>query len=200
METKIVVIVTISAISIFFRWFAFNRVDSVAMEFSIVSLAVKLLETITKYRTAGIVRRDIGLCAFLFLLVAVLSCFHHANYSTLLGKIENIINEAKPDEKGETEQEKAENDIRREGLENTLPLARHAIFLTYSFFLENRFKFYVRRGKKSARENFANLINSLSKLTYKIESSDLLLTTGTQIGGLAVFTLLGGLSVYLAVC
>lgn len=199
METKLVVIVTISAISIFFRWFAFNRVDSVAMELSMVSFTVKLLDTIIKCQTEGIIWRDVGLCTILFLLVAALSGIHHAYYSNLLEKIGGIINNAKPAEDGDTEQEKATNNIRREGLDNMLPLARHAIFLTYSFYLENKLNFYVRRGKMSARENFAKVINSLSDLTYKVEPSDLLLPNGTQIGGLLAFLFLGGGAVLLAI-
>lgn len=201
MITKIVAIVAISAISIFFRWVAFNRVDSVAMELSVVSFSARVLESIAKYQVGELTGTDIILCVSSLALVMILSFVHHSLYSSLLERIKEIVNNAKPgmeSDAEENEEERAKNEIKRQALDNTLPLARHAIFLSYSYFLEHKFNFYIRRGKKNARENYAKLINSLSKLSYTTQASDLLLPPGTQKGGLVVFSLLGVVSVFLA--
>lgn len=199
MGIKIVIISAISAICIFFRWFAFNRVDSVALEVSAVSFSFRVFETVTKYQSQNIAGKDILLCVLSCLLFVALSCFHHANYSTLYEKIKGVIDNAKPKLENDTEETKGENAIKREALDNTLPLARHAIFLSYSHFLENKLGFYIRRGKKDARENYAKLLNSLSKLSFKVQESDLLLSEQTQKGGLLSFLVLGIFSILLAI-
>lgn len=195
--TIIIVITVISAISIFLRWFAFNRVDSVALEIAVVSFAFLVFETIGKYQSNELVGKDIIKCVVSLLLVILLSCFHHSCYSSLLERIKELIDRAKPEKKNTSEKGNEANDIKREALDNTLPLARHAIFLTYSYFLEEKFNFYIRRGKKNARENYARLLNSLSKLSFRVQESDLLLPTGTQMAGLLICIVLGGISVLL---
>lgn len=199
MEIKFTIIAVISAISIFFRWLAFNRVDSVALEISIVSFAFRVFETIVKYQSKELAGTDIFLCIVSFLLVVALSCIHHSNYATLLEKIKDLIDNAKPEQRNKDEEINEANDIKREALDNTFLLARHAIFLTYSYFLEEIFNLYIRRGKKKARDNYARLINSLSKLSFTVQESDLLLSKGTQIAGLLICFVLGGISVLLVV-
>lgn len=199
MEIKIAVIVALSVISIFFRWYAFNRVDSVALEISVVSFAFRVFETIGKYQSNEFTRKDIALCVLSLLPVAALSFLHHSNYSTLLEKIRRLIERAKPDLGNRAKEVEEANAIKREGLDKTLPLARHAIFLTYSYFLEEKFNFYIRRGKKNARENYARLLKTLSKLNFNVQESDLLLDEGAQIGGLLACFALGGISILLVV-
>lgn len=199
MAIKIVMIVSIAAISIFFRWFAFNRVDSVALELSVISFSFRIFEIIANYPDKGLPGKDILLCIISCLLIVILSCFHHVNYSTLYEKIKSIIDNAKPKTENDTEETKGENDIKREALDNALPLARHAIFLTYSYFLEKKIGHYIRRGKKDARTNYARLLNSLSKLNFKVQEFDLLLPKEAQKGGLLIFLVLGILSIILAI-
>lgn len=199
MGIKFILIAVISAISIFFRWFAFNRVDSVALEISIVSFAFRVFETIGKYQSKEIAGYDIGLCIALFAFVVALSYIHHANHATLLEKIKKLIDDAKPEQRNKDEEINEAADIKREALDNTFLLARHAIFLTYSYFLEERINFYIRQGKKKARDNYARLINSLSKLSFTVQESDLLLSKGAQIAGLLICFVLAGFSVLLVV-
>lgn len=196
---KIVLIIGISTVSILFRWLAFNRVDSVALELSLVSFSVRVVETLIKYQEGAFSEKDIQYCGFLFGLVLLLSGFHAFSYQILTQKIRTVIDRAKPQKGTDTEKTKELNELKRQALENTLPLARHAIFLSYSYFLEERLGHYLRKGKKNARENYAKLIISLAGGQYTVEPSDLLLPTPAQLIGLLIFLGLGILSVVLAV-
>lgn len=198
-EIKIALIFMISAISIFFRWLAFNRVDSVALDISLVCFSFRIFETFMKYKSGSMSGKDILLCVLSFFIVLALSVFHSFNYSTLIRNIRCAIDKAKPPEDEDDDKTRELNKLKREALDNTFPLARHAIFLSYSQVLEEKLQIFVRKGKKVARENFEKLINSLDGIRHPIGPSDLLLPPAAQIKGLILFFILGTASVVLAV-
>lgn len=193
---KLFLIVGISAVSVIIRWWSFSRVDSVALELSLNSFFLKLFETCTDiFVNDSFSLCAVLLCALLFLFVVILATVHHWMKNKLNKIVQDIIEEAKQTSKESSDFEETRKNV----LDSTMPLARHAIFLSFSAFLEQRLPVTVRKGKSDARKRYAQLIDSISDAGNVVKENDLLLPEKKQILGLVLFLLLGAGSVLIAV-
>lgn len=172
------IIILISAISILFRWISFNRVDSIALDFSISSVAYIIISHSTTIY--AVPRTILGIT-----IVIILSFIHNKYFSILLSNTNSLIDVLI----AECDHEEDEDKIK--GLQASKPLARHAIFLSYVAFIKNGI---IRKGKKDASNNYAYLLSQIFGETNKCSKDDLSLTKKEQIIGLVFFNLLGLLS------
>lgn len=193
----LLVILVFTGISVFFRWLAFNRVDSVAFDLSVSSMAYTLLKPVLSSNSwsefiNAICDRDWLLCCFFSVaIVVVLAIIHHYFFGKLFMQIENKIAETKRKLTGNN----SNRTLKSDALDATIPLARHAVFLSYITFIK---RFSLRKGKRIAREKFAGLLTRISG-NNELSERDFCLNKKNEIVGLVAFNLLGGIALCIPV-
>ena len=178
----LIIIMIISTISVLFRWISFKRVDSIAMELSISSIAYVIISFNTL--THSLYRVLIGI-----IIVIILSWIHFNYFSKLLNKTKTHIRVMIESVNSQGNKSKEE---KKEALEAAIPLAKHAIFLSYVAFIKNG---QIRKGKKTASKKYASLLSSIYGETDKCTEEHLCLEKKDQIIGLILFNVLGLLSI-----
>jgi len=180
------IILVIVALDIFIRWIAFKRVDSVAIEISIISLLFNFFRFITdayveKYAHEWVIRLAIGIVT-----LGALITVHAVYFEKLREIIKKEIEEGLGTQK---------DYIVADG-DKLAKLTRHSIFLTFVAFF-NGTRLHIRKGKTDTREATVYLLKRLYKKT--LPNNSFVLPRLNQIIGLGIFFVGGIVSISLTV-
>ncbi len=197
----IAAITVLTVFSVATRWWAFHRVDLIAVEISSASLFYSFICLIVISTSPNALWNNLAssywqlkILGGLF-IVFVLAMIHHYFFNKLNDRISKKIEDAALKVQGNAPTKK----IKKDALGATIPLLRHAIFLSYSTFFTKKTGWeYIRKGKLDARKAFSTLLCKICGVS-QFGEDDFCLESKHEIIGIVTFNLLCIGAIFLAV-
>lgn len=178
LQTFIVIVVLVGC-GMLFRWIAFDRTDSFAVEVSIISFMVNLVYSLKKATSFQDFKEHYLLRCIILLLIILMTCVVHRLffewcYNSICIKIDNVKKYVLSNEKSKGHNHKI--DIASEYLDDVKIVTRRSLYICYSRFIDKMcqntpvlrsFMNMINKNKsnKGFKHNKTALRDSLADLT-----------------------------------